>query len=382
MVVSTKNTNTGTPNGTPLVLDDETWRFLVETLTGFIEGTLANVQRQMADMANDITALSLQNNQVVNRGPQLNHSRMAKIEFPKEYEDAFDSLLSRVEISEEHAISMFMGGLPTKIEMEVRMFKPKTLADAYCLTNLQEATLNAVKKKGRSAFVPNQLRYSNGSNSTYQKPLLTTPTSSTNNTTVKPNTPYVPGHKCSGQLYSIVFVPEMESEGDFLELDESIVNNGLIDLQEPLISLNALTSTNNFKTTRVIGTIGKHLLHILIDYESTHYFLDRNMAKQLGCNIRTTYPLSVIVADGNKLVTTSECKRFKWQFGPHPFSTDVMLLPLGGCDMILGIQCTKALSKSVKQATIHSMALCIFPYSASTCMQVEEVPSAPISPIL
>lgn len=31
----------------------------------------------------------------------------------KEYEDAFDSLLSRVEISEDHAVSSFMGGLPT-----------------------------------------------------------------------------------------------------------------------------------------------------------------------------------------------------------------------------------------------------------------------------
>lgn len=35
----------------------------------------------------------------------------------KEYEDAFENLLSRVEISEEHALSLFMGGLPTEIEI-------------------------------------------------------------------------------------------------------------------------------------------------------------------------------------------------------------------------------------------------------------------------
>nr|GEV15378.1 uncharacterized mitochondrial protein AtMg00810-like [Tanacetum cinerariifolium] len=64
----------------------------------------------------------------------------------------------RVEISKEHAVSLFMGGLPTEIEMGFRMFKPKTLTDAYCLTNLQEATLNAIKEKGRSAFVPNNSR--------------------------------------------------------------------------------------------------------------------------------------------------------------------------------------------------------------------------------
>ncbi|GKG54912.1 hypothetical protein Tco_0562899, partial [Tanacetum coccineum] len=36
--------------------------------------------------------------------------------------------------------------------MGVRMFGPKTLADAYRLTNYQEATLVAVKKKSKAAM--------------------------------------------------------------------------------------------------------------------------------------------------------------------------------------------------------------------------------------
>ncbi|GJT54281.1 retrotransposon-related protein [Tanacetum coccineum] len=40
-------------------------------------------------------------------------------------------------------------GLSTELEMAVRMFKPKTLSDAYCLTTLQETTLEAIKKKSR-----------------------------------------------------------------------------------------------------------------------------------------------------------------------------------------------------------------------------------------
>ncbi|GJS27140.1 hypothetical protein Tco_0487760 [Tanacetum coccineum] len=40
-----------------------------------------------------------------------------------EYEDAFDNLLSWVEVSEDHDVSLFMGGLPTKIEMGVRIAK-------------------------------------------------------------------------------------------------------------------------------------------------------------------------------------------------------------------------------------------------------------------
>nr|GEV75481.1 retrotransposable element Tf2 [Tanacetum cinerariifolium] len=62
------------------------------------------------------------------------------------------------------------------------------------------------------------------------------------------------------------------------------------------------------------------------------------MAKQLGCHIRSTCPLTVTVDDGSSLVTDSECKQFKWQFAPDFFTIDVMLLPLGGCDMVLRIQ--------------------------------------------
>ncbi|GJZ71013.1 hypothetical protein Tco_0634864, partial [Tanacetum coccineum] len=147
MVVSTRNTLTGSSNGSPLVLDDETKRFLAETIAGMVEGSIATMQRSMEEMANNITDLSLQNQQMGNRGSQVHHSRLAKIEFPKffgddvkgvfryeqffliehtpkidkttakEYEDAFDKFFSRVEVSEDHAVSLFMGGLLTEIEM-------------------------------------------------------------------------------------------------------------------------------------------------------------------------------------------------------------------------------------------------------------------------
>ncbi|GJR80310.1 hypothetical protein Tco_0151095 [Tanacetum coccineum] len=160
----------------------------------------------------------------------------------KEYQDVFDNLLCRVEVSEEHAISLYLGGLPTELEMSVRMFKPKTLSDAYCLTTLQEATLEAAKKKSRP--FGNQTTGRNGmpnnSRNANKQSLLPVPT--TNNTwKPKPNTPlfgtprkqmtqneyedrrsknlcfycdqkYEPGHKCSRQLYSLVVLADNEEE--------------------------------------------------------------------------------------------------------------------------------------------------------------------------
>ncbi|GJY62375.1 putative mitochondrial protein [Tanacetum coccineum] len=57
------------------------------------------------------------------------------------------------------------------------------------------------------------------------------------------------------------------------------------------------------------------------------------MAKKLWCSIWPTGPLAVTVADGNNLVTTSKCEDFQWKFNNTIFTTDVMLLPLGGCEM-------------------------------------------------
>ncbi|GJW88274.1 putative nucleotidyltransferase, ribonuclease H, partial [Tanacetum coccineum] len=67
---------------------------------------------------------------------------------------------------------------------------------------------------------------------------------------------------------------------------------------------------------RVRGYVGKQPLHILIDCGSTHNFLDVFAAKKLPCQLTPTIPLRVDVANGSKMVSSSE-----W-----------------GCDMVLGIQ--------------------------------------------
>ena len=55
---------------------------------------------------------------------------------------AFDSLMDKVELSEDQAISCFLAGLKHDIEMAVRMFNPRTLQAAYSLAKLQEALKN------------------------------------------------------------------------------------------------------------------------------------------------------------------------------------------------------------------------------------------------
>nr|GEU33306.1 hypothetical protein [Tanacetum cinerariifolium] len=163
----------------------------------------------------------------------------------KDYQDAFDTLLSRVDISEEHAISFSLDGLPAEIEMGVRIFSPKTLAHAYSWTNYQEATLKAVKKKNKKTMT-----------------------------------------SCE-----IMVVPEEEEE--FFKVEEGI-EDLVMQNEIPQISLNALNGSNTFQTMRVTRKVRKHEIHILVDCSSTHNFLDANVAKK-GCQLQKTCPLAIKV---------------------------------------------------------------------------------------
>ncbi|GJZ02923.1 hypothetical protein Tco_0520884 [Tanacetum coccineum] len=203
---------TSTSNNVDIV-DEATRRYLDEALAG--------IRQTMQEMM-------IMHNQRRNQGQNQQFTRMTNVEFPKfsgddvkvemsislvysgtmyddpiseirkvkyqtnakDYQDAFDTLLSRVDISEEHAVSFYLGGLPAEIEMGVRMFRPKTLANAYSLTNLQEATLEAVRKKSKIIMTSYVGRFGSGMGhgSNSKPPLLGLPAPNTSWKS-KPNNP-------------------------------------------------------------------------------------------------------------------------------------------------------------------------------------------------
>ncbi|XP_020080220.1 uncharacterized protein LOC109703897 [Ananas comosus] len=63
-----------------------------------------------------------------------------------EYQDKFDSLLNRVELSEEYAVSCFISGLKDEIQIPIRMFQPRTLQRALSLAKLQEVAIEGHSK--------------------------------------------------------------------------------------------------------------------------------------------------------------------------------------------------------------------------------------------
>ncbi|GJS61624.1 putative mitochondrial protein [Tanacetum coccineum] len=99
---------------------------------------------------------------------------------------------------------------------------------------------------------------------------------------------YAPGYKCPEQLYFLEVATYTESF--------------------PQISLHALSGVNTYAT------------------------------KRLPCQLSATTPLRVDIANGSKMVSSSKIKTFKWTLQGNEYEEDCMLLLLGGCGMVLGIQ--------------------------------------------
>ena len=124
-------------------------------------GKMERVERKLDVVLEEIKALlcgmAIQNNEImrlmtnkkggVNRGSILGNPAkvLYEVEELKElkqtgalqdYVKAFELLWDRAQLSESQALGCFLIGLNHEIEMEVRMFNPKTLQDAYSLAKL------------------------------------------------------------------------------------------------------------------------------------------------------------------------------------------------------------------------------------------------------
>ncbi|GKB74012.1 transposon ty3-G gag-pol polyprotein, partial [Tanacetum coccineum] len=186
----------------------------------------------------------------------------------------------------------------------------------------------------------------------------------------------------------------------------------------PQITLNALSGLNSYQTMRVKGRISKQVVHILIDCGSTHNFLDIHTAKKLGCRLAKTTPMQVSVANGQRMMSTSVCHDLKWSLQNEVFTSDMLLLPLGSCEIVLGIQWLATLGDMqfnfkklimkfnhkgrqlvlremnnthvqwmqgnkgiLKQAELSSMALCVYPVQLCQMESVRNV-SAEVEQVL
>ncbi|GJV39604.1 retrotransposable element Tf2 [Tanacetum coccineum] len=187
----------------------------------------------------------------VNEDPMEELKNLSYETSMKEYQTSLKSCLFRyADIPESQSISMLIAGLPATIVLNVRMFKPKYLADAFSLASLQKATLVVIKQMN-TPLLPNA-KYQSGWNANKN---VTYPTKSTTITLALPD-------------------PNTLNYEQEQELPQHI----------PHISRNALSGVPTHNTMRLKGHVLKQILRILMESSNTHnlIFLDLYTAKKLG----------------------------------------------------------------------------------------------------
>lgn len=245
--------------------------------------------------------------------------------------------------------------------MAVKITNPRTLSHAYKSARMHEAYLEAMRQPVQNS---NQPRRYGDQNFQSKPPFLPTPSSYTNATTTRGtnrrtlsaeemnekrskglcyfcNEKYVFGHKCKNlkQLY-LIEVEEHE-EVESAQEKEAAQEDREIELTRPLeqmeISVHALNGSLGFRKLRVTGYHSKKPLHILVDTGSSHNFIDPKVVKGLGCQITSITPQAVTAANGNDMRVNQMCN-ISWLLQCVEFSAEFLLLPLGSCGVVLGVQ--------------------------------------------
>lgn len=126
-------------------------------------------------------------------------------------------------------------------------------------------------------------------------------------------------------------------EGDGMEQEDCEDEGGQI-------SFHALKGGSAGRIIQVKGQVGKKRLAVLIDSDNTHSFLNKAIVVDLNCKMTDTVPLSVTVANGNKMYSHHKCCNFTWVMQGVEFMADLRVLELGGCDIVLGVDWMKTVS--------------------------------------
>ena len=140
--------------------------------------------------------------------------------------------------------------------------------------------------------------------------------------------------------HSGVKITELEEEvGSLINEGQNTSTNS----EEVEITLYALIGTPTPSTMRIRGKINGVNLVVLLDTGSTHNFIDAALVPSLQLLVGQSQTLEVKVANGAVVRTQGFCDQVPVCIQGEEFSIPFHVLPLRGCDVVLGTQCLNTL---------------------------------------
>lgn len=103
------------------------------------------------------------------------------------------------------------------------------------------------------------------------------------------------------------------------------------------ISLQAHQGTEGARTIRFRGFIAGQEAFMLLDSGSSHCFISDQLASVFSVSRPLAKPVQVKIANGELITCSLEIPDCMWGLQGHTFRSDFKVLPLGGYDIILGM---------------------------------------------
>lgn len=156
---------------------------------------------------------------------------------------------------------------------------------------------------------------------------------------------FTPGHKCNPSLFLCLMIeqdeiPQLEEEFPPM-ISQPLAENSTITtttLDDPCISFHALMGKLVPSTLKLAGLINGKEIVVLVDEGSTNNFIQSRLATHLNLTVRPSSHMRVTVGNGDALSCGGECSEVKLKIGDAIFTVDLLLLPIYGADLVLGVQ--------------------------------------------
>ncbi|KAJ4957134.1 hypothetical protein NE237_013917 [Protea cynaroides] len=103
------------------------------------------------------------------------------------------------------------------------------------------------------------------------------------------------------------------------------------------LSYNALAGQNSPTTLRFTAFVRGRPIQVLVDGRSTHSFTQSKVAHPLDLPIKAYPRLTVRAGNGTTLRSEGLIRQLPVKFSTHSTTLDVLVLPLFGADLVLGV---------------------------------------------
>jgi len=308
-----------------------------------------------------------------------------------EYTTQFEALSNRLRgVSDRNRLSCFLSGLKDDIRLPVRMLHPTSLIAAFGLAKLQEEYLQSFRRPVRSATSSfssgRQLSWNHAG--TVSSP-VTTPASAPLALPAKPHAglpihrispaqmkerrerglcyycddKWQPGHKCkSPSLYllsGLELLSDVAPDDVYFDSTDTIEPTpefDVVECKDPEISLNAISGSLGAKSMRLLGFLLQHRVSILVDSGSSHNFLDQSLLLKVPLSLEPTNRLQVNIADGTTIPCSGMASSVSLRIQGHTILSNFYLIPLGGCDVVLGVEWLRTLGPILWDFTHMTMS--------------------------